>query len=142
MPHVRVEEELPASRDAVWALIRDFADLGAWAPEARVVKLEGEGIGCIRHVDTPLGPFVERCEAHDEPARSFSYCLLESPVPFENYVAVVKLKERDADSCLIEWSCDFECAPDQEEFLVSGVEATYRDGFISSLRSAVEAARP
>ena len=141
MPHVRVEEELPGSCDAVWALIRDFGDLSAWAPEARVSKLEGEGVGCIRHVDSPMGPFVERCEAHDEAGRSFSYRLLESPVPFENYVAVVKLRERQAGGCLIEWSCDFECAPDQEEMLLSGVEATYRDGFIGSIRATLGAAQ-
>ncbi len=138
MPTVHVEEELPGKCSAVWALIRDFGDLSAWAPEAKVTKLEGDGVGCIRHVETPMGFFVERCEAHDEGARSFSYRLLESAMPFENYVAVVKLKERDADSCLIEWSSSFECAPDQKEPLESSVETTYRKGFIRSLRAAIE----
>lgn len=137
MAHVCVREELPASRDVVWSLVRDFRDLSAWAPQGRVVSVEGDGVGAIRRVDTDMGPFVERCEAHDEEGFSFSYAVLESAIPFRNYVAVVRLEDRGPERCGIEWSCDFDADPDQVEPLVGMIESVYRDGFIASLRKTL-----
>lgn len=41
----------------------------------------------LRHIDGPAGRFVERCETHDEAAHTFSYRLVESPLPATNFLA-------------------------------------------------------
>lgn len=140
MQRVYVREELEASADTVWGLVRDFGDIRAWAPGGKVLDVDGEGVGAIRRVDTPGGLFVERCETHDEQARTFSYALLESPMPFSGYVAVVKLTPLDGGRCAIEWSCEFEADPGVAAALREGIEKTYRAGFIASLRQSLGAA--
>ncbi len=137
METVRVREELHASIDRAWEAVRDFGDVRAWAPEAKVLGVEGEGVGAIRRIETPGGLFVERCEALEPDAYRFSYAVLECPLPFRDYVAVVQLTELDAGRCAIEWSCTFEAAPEAAGAIRDVVENTYRKGFIASLRASL-----
>ncbi len=137
METVRVREELDASIDRVWEAVGDFGDLRAWAPEAKVLGVEGEGVGAVRRIDTPGGLFVERCEALEPGEHRLSYAVLECPMPFRDYVAVVQLTELDAGRCAIEWSCTFEAAPEAAEAIRDGVEKTYRKGFITALRASL-----
>jgi hypothetical protein len=85
MERVHVREHLDAPIDAVWKLIRDFGDISAWAA-GRVVRVDGAGVGMLRHVDRPAGRVVERLETHDDDTHTFSYRLLESPLPTTNFV--------------------------------------------------------
>ena len=90
---VSVREELEAPADRVWACLRDFGDLSAWAPKSKLLSMEGEGVGAVRRVDTSGSLFVERCIAHDDERRRFGYTVLRSPLPFRNYVAHVAVTE-------------------------------------------------
>jgi hypothetical protein len=136
MESVRVREELDAPIDQVWEAVQDFGDVRAWAPEAKVLGVEGQGLGAVRRIETPGGVFVESCESHEPAAHRFSYKILESPAPFRDYVAVVQLESLDGDRCAIEWSCTFE-APSGAEGMREVVENTYRGGFIASLRKSL-----
>ena len=139
MEHVHVREEIAAPISAVWDLIKDFGDIGAWAKGARVVRVDGRGVGAIRHVEGSAGPVVERCEAHDEAGHSFSYALLESRWPLANYVATVRLTSLDPDRCAIEWSGSFDPTPAAPPGVRDLVEKTYRGGFIARLKESVAA---
>jgi hypothetical protein len=139
METVHVLEELDAPIDRVWEAVRDFGDVRAWAPEAKLLGVEGEGVGAIRRIETPGGLFVERCEALEPEAHRFSYAVLECPVPFRDYVAVVQLSALDGGRCAIEWSCEFEAASEAATALREGVENTYRNGFIAALRASLAA---
>ena len=134
---VRVREELEAPIERVWQAVRNFGDVRAWAPEAKVLGVEGEGEGAVRRIDTPGGVFVERCEAHDDGGHCFSYRILESPAPFRDYVAVVKLSALGKDRCAIEWSCEFRADGPSAESLRGVVENTYRQGFIAALAKSL-----
>jgi hypothetical protein len=139
MAAARVTDELDASVDEVWERVKEFGDLSAWAPDAKVLDVEGEGVGAIRRVqagDAAGGIFKERCEAHDPDAHSFSYAVLESPAPIKDYVAVVKLSDLGPGRCGIEWSSEFEPVGVPEPELVQLVESTY-GYFIGSLKRAL-----
>jgi hypothetical protein len=137
MAKARVLEELPASPDIVWDKIQNFGDLSAWAPTGKVVHIEGKGEGAVRRVESPMGLFIERCAAHDATRKTFSYQLLESPLPFRNYIAVVTLRPLPGDKTEIEWSSEFDPGPFPEEKAIEQVEATYRNVFIANLRAVV-----
>lgn len=139
MEHAYVREEIPAPVAAVWDLIRSFSDIGAWATGARVVRVEGTGVGAIRHVEGSAGHVVERCEAHDEAGHSFSYSLVESPWPMANYVATVRLTSLDPGRCAIEWSANFDPTPAAPPDLCALVEKTFRGSFIANLKKFVAA---
>ncbi len=138
MATVSVKDELEASIDVVWDLISDFTDISAFAPQGEITKIEGEGIGAIRRVEAPGlgGVFRERCEGHDPEARSFSYAVLESPVPMKDYVAVVTLSDLGPGRCGIEWASRFEPEGTPESELIQGIEATY-GVFIGSIKQTL-----
>ena len=137
MERVHVREELEASADTVWGLLRDFGDISAWSSTGKMLQSDGEGAGAIRRVESQDGLLVERCEAHDEEAQTFSYALIESPYPFSDYVAVVKLTPLGSDRCAIEWSSEFEPKPGLEDVLRKSIEDTYRARFIATLRDTL-----
>jgi len=139
MEHACVKEEIDAPIAAVWSLMRDFGDIGAWAPGARVVQIDGTGVGAIRHVEGSAGHVIERCEAHDEAGHSFSYSLVESPWPLANYVATVRLTPLDPGRCAIEWSANFDPTPAAPPDVRDQVEMMYRDRFISNLKKSLAA---
>ena len=138
MVSARVSEELPGSADAVWALIQNFGDMSAWAPDAKLISIEGTGRGAVRVVDTQVGLFRERCEAHDEASRSFSYRLLESPMLYDDYVAIVTVSPIDDARCEIEWKSTFALREGSEDEAARVVEGVYRDGFIAALRQTID----
>jgi hypothetical protein len=137
MANVKVTDVFDSPINKVWDLIRDFGDLSAWAPGANVTKLEGEGVGMIRHIEGgDAGYFKELCEAHDDENHTFGYTLLESPAPVKDYHAKVKLTETGPDSCDIEWSSVFQPVDGPEEEIVKGVEDTYRF-FIENIKNTI-----
>lgn len=139
MATARVNDELDASIDEVWELVKDFGDLSAWAPDGKVLDVEGEGIGAIRRVQSGDGSgaiFKERCEAIDPDAYSFSYAVLESPLPMRDYVAVVKLSELGPKRSGIDWSSEFEPVGAPEAELVQAIQAGY-GYFIGSLKQTL-----
>jgi hypothetical protein len=137
MERVHVQEELDAPIDAVWRLIRDFGDISAYAA-GRLVRVDGAGVGMIRHADGPAGRFVEQLETHDDGAHSFSYRLLESPLPATNFVASVRLTPRGPARCIIEWAAEFDSsAPTLRDRIENG----YRNVFIGNIRRTLTGER-
>ncbi|MFB0979633.1 MAG: SRPBCC family protein [Alteromonadaceae bacterium] len=133
---VQVHEELPSDVNNVWQLLRDFGDINAWA-SGKVIKVEGLGVGMIRHIAFDLDKIVERCEAHDDDNMTFSYRLLESPWPISNYVAKVILTSGGPGKTLIEWSSSYQAEPEKAEDVRNLIESTYSKGFIARLRKTV-----
>ena len=133
---VKVQEELPSDANNVWQLLHDFGDIKAWAT-GKIVKIEGSGVGMIRHIEFDLDKVVERCEALDDANMTFTYRLLESPWPMSNYVAKVILTSEEPGKTLIEWSSSYQAEPEKAEAVRNLIENTYSKGFIARLRKTV-----
>jgi len=104
-----IRDELDAPIERVWACFADFGDLSAWAPGRTRVPVEGRGVGAVRTVGGDgAAPIRERLEAYDPAAHSFSYAMLESPFPFTDYVATVRLADLGGGRTSIDWSSTFE----------------------------------
>jgi hypothetical protein len=132
-------DELEAPIEVVWKLVESFEDLSAWAPDATVVEVKGEGVGAVRRVqgsDPGVGQFVERCEGVDPEKHTFSYAVIESPAPIADYVAVVKLTALGPERCGIDWSSRFEPVGLPEAQVVGMIEQTY-GYFIGSLKQSL-----
>ena len=133
MHTVTVSTHLSASPDQVWSKIGDPGTISAWHPAIAKSSLEGKA----RKVTLANGAQIdEAIENIDDANRSYSYRIVESPAPFRNYVAVVELASLGADRCAIDWSCEFEIAPEAADRMREVVEGTYR-GFIGALRKSL-----
>ena len=139
MAEVQVTEEVKASADRVWELVRDFGDIAKWAGAGiQSCEVEGEGVGAIRTLGVGAGaPIRERLESHDDEKRSFQYSILDGPLPVADYLATFQVNETGPDRCKIEWGSRFEPAGLPEE-QVQGILRGVYEGGIRAIKSALE----
>jgi Polyketide cyclase / dehydrase and lipid transport len=99
--------DIPASPDKIWQLIGGFDSLPDWLPY--IPKSELSEGGRVRHLATPGGEaIVERLEAFDNAARSYSYSILQGPFPIKNHLATLRVNKRtDGKGSRVEWSGKF-----------------------------------
>ncbi len=135
MAEVKVTEQIGASADAVWKLIRGFGDLTDWAAGIEKCEVMGEGVGAVRTLVMPGGlTLSERLESYDEKGRSFSYSMVEPvSLPLKNYLATVSVRKEGPDRCTVEWSGTFEPTDAPAEQLEDMMRGVY-SGSITSIR--------
>ena len=68
-----------------------------------------------------------------------TYAILESPMPLTDYVATLRLTPvTDGDKTFVEWSAEFECAPEVAADLVAGIgQNVFQAGFDALKRHMV-----
>jgi hypothetical protein len=114
---------IPATPDAVWALVRDFNALPAWTPFVAESRIEQnrppDQVGCVRNFRLKDGGRIrERLLTLSDYEMSFEYAILESPMGVENYVAAFRLiPVTDSGQTFAEWTAEFD-APGREDELV------------------------
>lgn len=119
---------IPVSPDVVWQLIGGFNSLPDWLPYIPSSELS-EG-GRVRRLANPNGEvIVERLEAFDNRARSYTYSILEAPFPVTAYRSTLHVREVDGGrAAQIDWSGEFTpkgVKDDEASRLFGGI---YRDG--------------
>lgn len=94
--------DIPASADQVWQLIGGFNSLPDWLP--MVTRSELSEGGRLRTLLTDDGTvIVERLEAFDNAAKTYSYSLAQSPFPVKDYLATLSV-EALGDGSRVRWS--------------------------------------
>ena len=136
---------IDAPTDRVWALLRDFNGHDRWHPAVAKSAIErgqsADKLGCVRHFFLRDGSELrERLLTLSDLEQTFSYCLMETPVPLFNYVAHVRLAPvTDGDRTFWEWRCSFSTRKGEEEEMTRMVsEDIYEAGF-AAIRSRLAA---
>jgi hypothetical protein len=122
-------QDLAVSADRVWTLIGGFNALPAWHPAVERSDLEDEGQK-RRLTLVGGGTIVEKLVERDDVARSYTYSIEESPLPLRNYLATLRVHEREGGST-VEWSSVFEVAGGPEDDATKTVRGIYQSGFDS-----------
>jgi len=132
---------IDAPIDAVWDLLRDFNGHESWHPAISSSAMEaGDGtdqVGGIRAFTLKDGGLLrEQLVALSDRDRSLSYCLLEAPVPLNNYVARMQLcPVTDGDQTLLLWESSFAPPPAQAGSLTRLVAADIYEAGIAALQA-------
>ncbi|WP_274423834.1 SRPBCC family protein [Chelativorans sp. YIM 93263] len=143
MAKVYVSGIIDAPVEHVWAVARDFNGHGEWHPLIAESHIEegrpSDQVGCIRNFKlTDGGHLREQLLAFSERDRSFTYNILVSPMPIENYVATFCCTPvTEGDKTFVEWSAEFDVAPQDEAEIKEKVgRSTFAEG-IAALASVV-----
>ena len=119
----------------VWTYIRDFNELPKWFPGLTDSKIEGgmcsDQVGCIRDFGLQAGGRVrEQLLAVSDHDHTFTYKMLEGPIPVTNYLAHVRLLPvTDGDRTFAEYQVQFDCAREQEKDLVAFLSNFFNTAF-------------
>ena len=136
MARVYVSSVINAPAAKVWERIRDFNALPRWHPRIRDSRIEdalpSDKVGCIRNFSLQNGDTLrEQLLGLSDYDMFCTYAILESPMPLTEYVATLRLTPvTEGDRCFIEWSAEFDCAPEDEADLVDGIgSGVFQGGF-------------
>jgi hypothetical protein len=136
MARVYVSSVIDAPAAKVWDKVRDFNALPRWHPAIRDSRIENgepsDRVGCIRDFHLQNGDRIrEKLLGLSDYDYFCTYSILESPMPLTGYIATLRLTPvTDGDRTFAEWTAEFDCAPEAEEGLVSGIGTTvFQAGF-------------
>ena len=142
MAKIFVSAVIGAPAAEVWALVRNFNGLPAWAPFVADSRIEqnarADQVGCIRNLVLRDGGRIrERLLALSDYDLSCTYAILESPMAVENYIATLSLTPvTDGNATFASWQADFDCAPERETELVTNIGTGVFQGGFDALKRA------
>ena len=147
MPHVVKSTIIDAPTEAVWDVLRDFNGHDRWHPAVATSSIErsqmSDKIGCVRRFRLKDGSELrEQLLALSDLEQTFSYCLLDTPLPMFNYVAHVRLLPvTDGNRTFWHWESRFTARPADAAGLTAMVgEQIYQAGFDAIRQHLHEAA--
>lgn len=136
MVEVRRSTIIDAPVEEVWAILRDFNGHESWHPAVAASAIEHgapfDMIGAVRGFRLSDGSELrEQLLSLSDRDRSFSYCILEAPIPLMGYVATVRLKPvTDGDATFWEWRSTFHPPENRKRELTALVaDQIYGAGF-------------
>src|SRR3989338_3433969 len=102
MTKIAMSTDLNVSADDAWKLIGNFNALPDWHP--LVEKSELTKKGQERRLSlVGGGTIIERLENIDAKTRTYTYSIIDSPLPVRNYKATLKVSG-SGENCKVEWS--------------------------------------
>ena len=136
----RIQKSIHCSAPAenVWLVLADFAGFLNWAGGGQgEIRIEGEGIGMIRHLKMGVGEIAERLVYCDQDRRELGYELVYGePIGMKQYRATVAISEAE-EGCDIKWTGEFvPVDPAGEDSVAATLAATYA-GMTAALDSYV-----
>lgn len=143
MAKVYVSAIIDAPVDAVWAVARDFNGHAEWHPIIAESHIEegqaADRVGCVRNFTLADGGHLrERLLAFSDLDRRYTYSIIVSPMPIENYIATFALhRVTEGDRTFVEWYAQFDVAPEDEAQIVERVGRNTFAAGIDALRESL-----
>lgn len=148
MVAVRKSTIVDAPVEDVWRFLRDFNAHERWHPAVAASRIEAgrtaDEVACVRAFRLQDGAALrEQLLSLSDRDHSFTYCILDAPLPLMDYVATVRLKPvTDGNRTFWEWSSSFSAPAGRAEELARLVgEDIYEAGFAAVKRHFGQAAR-
>src|SRR5262245_10807263 len=127
---------IDAPIERVWAVLRDFNSHLDWHPIIAASEIEdglaADQVGCVRNFMLTDGNALrEQLLTLDDRNHVSTYCILDSTIPLQRYVATVRLKPvTDGNRTFWHWQSTFATPPGRERELAESVgNGVYEAGF-------------
>ena len=143
MTHVASSAIIEAPVDAVWALLKDFKNVSRWHPDVRESRMEDGGTGHkpgeVRSITLRNGTAIrERLLAVSDESKSYTYSVIESPMPIREHSSSLTLTPTPSHRTAIVWTAEFVVdAGADAAAMAAGVKAGVMDLGFEGLKMAV-----
>ncbi|MHA1114432.1 MAG: SRPBCC family protein [Alphaproteobacteria bacterium] len=127
MTTVTREIEFPIDADTLWRTIGDFHGLADWHPAIESSTPEEDGAVRRLTLGGGSGEVVERLVDADAARHSYTYTILDSPLPLADYVATLSVSA-SGSGCILHWSGEFQPSGAPEANAIAAVEMVYDSG--------------
>jgi len=115
-----------AGPEAIWAKIGDFCGIAAWHPAIEKCTLSADGK--VRTLAVKGGGVIhERLEKRDDAAHSYSYSIIDGPLPVANYLSTISVAADGAGS-KITWIGKFDAKGASDAEAMKVMDGVYQAG--------------
>ena len=129
MNKVSLSAKIGVSAERLWDMVGGFHSISDWHPAIEKCDIEEDGKTTLRRLTLAGGgEIVERLEQSDD-ERSYSYSILSSPLPIDNYQSTIRVHEDEDGNAIVDWSSEFDCAGAPETEAIEIIEGIYSAGF-------------
>ncbi len=115
-----------ASVDAVWAKIGDFCGIANWLPAIEKCALSADGKTRTLSLKGG-GSIVEKLEARDDAQHSYSYSIVEGPLPVANYMSTISVT-KDGAGAMVTWNGHYDAKGASEADAKKTIDGVYQAG--------------
>lgn len=120
--------DVAASPADAWAAIADWCSIKDWHPVIAACEAFDDGGKTMRTLTTgDGGELLEELTATDEDAMSFSYTIIESPLPIADYASTMAVTE-NGDGATITWSSSYSANGVSDDEALELMTGIYRAG--------------
>jgi hypothetical protein len=136
---VKKRREAPGKPADVWAVVGDFCAIKNWHPAVEECEQIEEGGDTFRILTLGDGGKIkEKLTATDD--TSYSYEIVEGPLPVKNYTATLEVGEDDEpDRVEIEWEAEFDADGVEDAEAEKTIVGIFNDGVSGIKTAAIEA---
>jgi hypothetical protein len=121
-----VKGSAKAAPDAVWAKIGDFCGIGSWHPAIEKCTLSADGK--MRALALKGGGVVnEKLISRDDAAHSYSYAIVDGPLPVANYVSTLSVAADGAGSVIM-WTGKYDAKGASDADAKKVMDGVYQAG--------------
>ncbi len=129
MTTVSMSRKIDISAKQLWDMIGGFHAISDWHPAIEKCDIEEDGNVTLRRLSlVGGGEIVERLEQSDDDERSYSYSIISSPMPINNYRSTIRVLEGEDGKATVEWSSEFDSGDAPENDVTKIVEGIYSAG--------------
>jgi len=136
---VKKRREAPGAPAEVWAVVGDFCAIKDWHPAVVECKQVEEGGDTYRLLTLEDGGKIKE-KLTDTGDTSYSYEIVEGPLPVKNYEATLEVGEDDEeDRVEIVWEAEFDADGVEDAEATKIITGIFNDGVGGIKKAAIEA---
>jgi Polyketide cyclase / dehydrase and lipid transport len=136
---VKKRREAPGTPAEVWAVVGDFCAIKDWHPAVAECEQIEEGGDTYRILTLGDGGKIKE-KLTKTGDTSYSYDIVESPLPVQNYSATLTVGEDDEeDRVEIVWTADFDAKGAEDAEAEKVIVGIFNDGLSGIKDKAIEA---
>lgn len=125
MAEVSVCERYDVPAEEMWQRIGDPGDIYRWHPAIEATEMANGG---KTRIDTlPDGARVSETIL-EQGERHHTYRIDESPLPVENLVGTIRVRDEQGSACVVEWDASFDAAGVSDAEAVELVRGIFQAG--------------
>lgn len=125
---VKKRREAPGKPAEVWAMVGEFCAIKDWHPAVTECVEETEGDVVYRTLTLKDGGKIKEKQT-DKGDTSYSYEIVESPLPVKNYKATLRIGEDDEENRIeIVWQATFDANGASDEAATKTITGILNDG--------------
>jgi uncharacterized protein YndB with AHSA1/START domain len=125
---VRQSVAVTAPPEEVWQMISEFCAIAEWHPVVgECAESEEDGVAMRTLTTVDGGVLIERRVQYSDEGMSYTYEIVESPLPVTDYVSTLAVMA-GANGSLITWSGEFAANGAEDEQAIEVISGIYQSG--------------